>query len=240
MTVDQFILDSQTISSQGELFNRLMMELEALGYDQASFNLLTNHAALGRPAMRACITNIANPWLSDYVRGEFDHIDPFHQHCFYGQGVLTLNDLKRAEHLTANQAKFLKQTEVAGLYDRMTIALRGGSGTVASLDLFSSSKLEPIATAVAQTINLLAQHFYTRIWRLYSRVLNWQNLALTDKERLVLEWSAQGLTKAEIGVQMNISSHTVDYHSRKLAKKLGARNITAAAVSALKRGLIHV
>jgi len=240
MTIEQFIAQCDMAHTESELFNLLAKELAGHGIDYVIFSLLTNHHDLQQTAQRGRLSNVDNGWVQELNQGRYDDLDPFRSHCFFGLGALTLAELKTSEHLSASQSKFIQATEAAGLHDRITVALRGGSGSVASLDLARATKLPNFTKATIHQINAVCQHFYIAYCQLQRKGPSYPYLVLTGKEREVLEWSAKGFTKAEIGLRLHISSHTVDYHSRKLARKLGARNITAAAVNALNRGLINV
>ena len=61
-------------------------------------------------------------------------------------------------------------------------------------------------------------------------------LALTDREREVLEQIAQGLTNRQIAAKMVISEKTVKTHVSNLLDKLGLEDRTKAAIWALKHG----
>jgi LuxR family transcriptional regulator, quorum-sensing system regulator BjaR1 len=57
---------------------------------------------------------------------------------------------------------------------------------------------------------------------------------LTPREREVLRWIAVGKTVDEIGGILNVSSHTVTEHLKKIRTKLGATNTVHALVKALR------
>lgn len=240
MTIDQFIFNCEEASNEQTLFNLLHNQVKSLGFDFCVFSLLTNHPDLNLPISRGLFVSSMSSWVQELNQGQFDDVDPFRSHCFYGHGVLTLSALKTSDQLSAAQIKFIQSTESRGFHDRVTVALKGAGGAVASVDLGRELKVRPPTRQTLHKLNALCQHFYLAYCQLKSSAEAFAYMTLTGKEREVLEWSAKGFTKAEIGVQLHISSHTVDYHSRKLARKLGARNITAAAVNALNRGLIHV
>jgi len=61
---------------------------------------------------------------------------------------------------------------------------------------------------------------------------------LSLRETDVLRLLAIGLTKAEIGGKLNISTHTVDFHTWSILSKLGVRNVAAAIYFSTSRGLI--
>jgi NarL family two-component system response regulator LiaR len=61
---------------------------------------------------------------------------------------------------------------------------------------------------------------------------------LTDREREVLTFLAQGMSNKEIGKQLHRSPFTVRHHVSQLIKKLGAANRAEVAAIAVERGLI--
>ncbi len=51
---------------------------------------------------------------------------------------------------------------------------------------------------------------------------------LTEREREVLTWAADGKTAWEIGCILNLSQRTVEWHFREAYRKLGATNRSQA------------
>ena len=63
-------------------------------------------------------------------------------------------------------------------------------------------------------------------------------IELTDREREVLTFLAQGMSNKKIGKQLHRSPFTVRHHVSQLIKKLGASNRAEVAAIAVERGLI--
>lgn len=61
---------------------------------------------------------------------------------------------------------------------------------------------------------------------------------LTEREREVLQLTAEGYTSREIGEKLHISHRTVDKHRENVQAKLELRNTVEMAVYAYKRGLL--
>lgn len=61
---------------------------------------------------------------------------------------------------------------------------------------------------------------------------------LTDRERCVLQMTADGLTAREIAAQWRVSADTVRQHRKRILLRLGAANSTHAVALGIKRGLI--
>lgn len=63
-------------------------------------------------------------------------------------------------------------------------------------------------------------------------------LHLTAREELCLNWVAQGKTSAEIGLILNISARTVNFHIQNACGKMGVRKRQAAIAKAILEGRI--
>jgi len=61
---------------------------------------------------------------------------------------------------------------------------------------------------------------------------------LSDRQREVLAWAADGKTDAEIASILGLSGHTVDKYMRQIRDELAAVNRTSAIVTAMRCGLI--
>ena len=73
-----------------------------------------------------------------------------------------------------------------------------------------------------------------------NRTLTQEIRLLSDREREVLGWVAQGKSAWEIGVILGISKRTVDEHVRVVCQKLSASNRTQAVAIAVRDGEIEV
>ena len=62
---------------------------------------------------------------------------------------------------------------------------------------------------------------------------------MSDREIEVLTWAARGKTSAEIGVILDLSKRTVDFHLDNARTKLGAATRIEAAIKAVTGRLIH-
>ena len=61
---------------------------------------------------------------------------------------------------------------------------------------------------------------------------------LTDRERQVLQLTAQGLANKQIAVALEISDNTVKFHLSSLYAKLGVTSRTEAVRAGARRGLV--
>lgn len=100
----------------------------------------------------------------------------------------------------------------------------------ASLDLTARRK---------RMLQLMVLVAFQRLWLLRPGNVHAPG-RLTEREREVLSWVAQGKSAWEIGKILNIAKRTVDEHVHVAMTKLGAVNRTHAATLALRDGLIDV
>jgi len=61
---------------------------------------------------------------------------------------------------------------------------------------------------------------------------------LTEREREVLRWTAEGKTAFEIGLIVGLTERTVNFHIGRVLIKLAATNKTQAAVKAARLGIL--
>jgi DNA-binding NarL/FixJ family response regulator len=64
--------------------------------------------------------------------------------------------------------------------------------------------------------------------------------ALTQRETEVLHFLTKGFGNREIATSLHVSEDTVKCHLKSVYCKLGVQDRTAAAVSALRHGIVHL
>jgi DNA-binding NarL/FixJ family response regulator len=62
--------------------------------------------------------------------------------------------------------------------------------------------------------------------------------ALTNREREVVTWIAEGLCNKEIACRFNIGTRTVETHRERLMRKLNIHSIAGLTKFAIAKGLI--
>lgn len=90
---------------------------------------------------------------------------------------------------------------------------------------------------MAQEEDRLCHLARAMLWRMQD-LLPGPDLALTPRERAVLELLADGHQFARIADRLGISEKTVEFHTARLRSKLGARTTHAALARAIRQGLI--
>ncbi len=73
----------------------------------------------------------------------------------------------------------------------------------------------------------------------HERPQNLPHVSLTDRENEVLLWVAKGFTLPEIGVQLNLSRHTIADYVKQIYRKLNVSSRAEAALEAQRLGLFR-
>jgi len=235
-----FIERSNAATSIEELFALFESEMLKLGYDRVLLALMTDHPHLQREAEHGILKNYPESWVKHYLDAGYDRIDPVRNNIFSRLVPFSWQELIEQNQLSPKQRRMFNEAEEEGLLNGVAAPLRGPGGTVAGIGAASSTGGVEVNPAILDMVNLLSYQFYTCFCRLLAKHQLEPPIQLSEREQEILKWCAHGYTKSEIGDKLCISLHTVDYHVRNSLRKLEARNITAAVVQALHRGLIQL
>jgi DNA-binding CsgD family transcriptional regulator len=100
-----------------------------------------------------------------------------------------------------------------------------------------------VTSGIADMLEVVRAHQFAATrrngeWDLIEPVAAQTRYSLSPREREVLWWAAEGKSAQEIGEILHIAKRTVDEHTQKAARKLGAANRTQAVATALRQKLI--
>ena len=87
-------------------------------------------------------------------------------------------------------------------------------------------------------LQLIAYSAFAHVRALRMTTTEARSVALTPREREVMQLSAMGLTSVEIADQLGMSARTVNQHVDNVADKLGTRNRAHTVAEIVKRGLL--
>ncbi|MEJ2687195.1 MAG: autoinducer binding domain-containing protein [Gammaproteobacteria bacterium] len=240
MRLEEFIELSNRAGCVDELFELFRRAVETIGIDQIVFSLMTDHAALNKRAGHGILVNYPEDWMSYYTEQGYETLDPVRHYMFAAAGPFEWRTLISNPALTNKQKTFFNQAADAGLRTGFGIPLLGPRGALAGFGLASSAPDLDLDRNALSYINLLAQQFYQVYLTLEGPPRMDDPVYMTEREKEILKWSANGKTRGEIGAVLNISENTVDYHLRNVYRKLDTNNITVAVLNALRNGLIQL
>ena len=147
----------------------------------------------------------------------------------------SLND---AYDLDRAQLKVLREARESGLRDGVGVPLHGPRGSVC-LVTFAASEGHPDPGPKLPMLDVLAAQFhsaYSVVGRTEEKRDRGSLLSLRERE--CLQWIARGKTSGDVGIILQISEHTVNYHVKNALHKLDVNTRILAVVRAIRYGLI--
>lgn len=242
---EDYVEKANAVTSESELFTVYMEAVKRHGLDRALFCVATEHTDINQKPGIGVIHNYPGDWMSYYFENNYDKIDPVMVYGFTQVGCYQWDIIPTRMNLKRKQLQCLDYGREAGLNNGVCTPLRGGQNQLAGMSLASSEKSDSFDGQI-DLITAYSNHFYIAWKRFHEKKVQKKtepetpNMVLTEKERDVLSWVAQGKTDCQIGDLLAMSTSTVDYHMRNILKKLDANNRILAVVKALTYGLIRL
>jgi DNA-binding CsgD family transcriptional regulator len=115
------------------------------------------------------------------------------------------------------------------------LAVTGNNGSMfcyTGMDIEMNKRTEAILEFVTPHLHLALSHLYS------NKQLEWNRVAISQREKEILDWLKQGKSSWDISVILGISERTVNYHVYNIMQKLGATNRPQAIAVATRLGLI--
>ena len=244
-SLQNFVNKTSVIETTEELIACFLKEMASFGYDRMAFCLLSDHSDIGLEAGVGYINNYPSDWLSHYFANGFDQFDPVLSYGRQKLGTFSWDEIKQRMPMTKKQEACLYLGEESKLFNGNFTPL-WGPHRFSGISLATSEKTDACSSCseMPDLITAYCNHFYVVFQRLHQDVsLNnefFENVYLTPLEKEVLTWAAQGKSDNDIGEIMGMSHYTVNYHLRKIFKRLNAHSRIVAISKAIYYGLIHL
>lgn len=199
-----------------------------LGFDFWRFSQL-DHPQFSSPVVHAVHGNLPlhlGLWHDDKT---LTSQDPLINHGTQSHHLLVLN-----EEALSRQASFWSQAVAYGVnYAWTQSATNVQTGYIGILSLFGTTgDLPPTDRRLKEH----AMHWLThRLHELFATALK-QKFKLTEAERLVMRWTAQGKAANEVANITQLKERTVNFHISNVIGRLDVENKTAAAVKLAMNG----
>lgn len=235
--LEKFIEDTNAAKNAEEVFLFYQKALKSLGYDKICYSLITDHPSLGLKAGHGVMKNYSKDWMSHYVERNYEKIDPVPKFCFATNKPFTWNWLSKNIELSDNEKLVMNEAHEANLLDGIAVPMYGVNGELAGVGLASSSGVE-ITKNMLSKIRALSFQFHLAYTEKEEEESLIRNIHLTEREREILLWAAEGKSDPSIGEIIGISHSTVRFHMNNIFRKLNANERTFAVVKAIRHGLI--
>lgn len=241
MRLEEFVYSSGQQNNTEALFSMYQRLVEQLGFNQLVYAVTSNHPELSNQHEVGLVQeNAQQGWVDHYCEKNYMCVDYVHHYCKQNYGTFRWQDLAAKNKLLPIQKQILDEAEEAKLFNGTTISVHGPDKTKAVVIASSSEDHHINSQHLSDILNIATYQLHLCFLALNKHEAKATKYLLTLKEQEVIKWVASGLTKYEVGLKMNLSSHTVDYHIRNIIKKTSAKNMTSALVTAIKDGAINI
>lgn len=191
--------------------------------------------------------NMPEIWVRTYIDRDYARTDPTVRHATTSARPVTFGQLIRGQGcgpLSDDEQAMLAFARSIGRGHGAVVPLFGLQGYRAICCFYGPSP-DPDAPKLAE-LSLLAITTHQRLSELHGakqaraarRKAAITGPTLSDRERDVMTAARDGLTNAEIGVRLGISTRTVRFHIDNARVKLSASNRTTAVVTAVNLHLL--
>jgi DNA-binding CsgD family transcriptional regulator len=238
VSLETFIEQTNAASSAEEVFRLFEEALREFGYDRICYSLITDHPSLGLHAGHGVLRNYSEDWMKHYFERGYEKVDPVPKFCFSTNMPFTWDWLTATQTLSDNARLVMTEANEAKLHDGVAVPLYGANGELAGVGMASSSGGVEIDKNMLCVIRALAFQFHLAFTEKEAEQNALKNIHLTDREKEILLWAAEGKSDPVIADILSISYPTVRYHMNNIFRKLGANERTFAVVKAIRHGLI--
>lgn len=190
---------------------------------------------LGDPRDMMILSNMPKAYIRSFVDDGMVYHSSTIKWAMENQGACSWSEeTKNYESLTPDEQGFIKFKKSYGANAGYTIALQRSSqraiGAIALLARVgvSQDEVDEIWRKDGQVIELICNSMHLKLLTLpYASGRN-----LSDRQREVLEWAAEGKTTQDTASIMGITAATVEKHMRIARDKMGVETTTQAVFKA--------
>ncbi|NRB40417.1 MAG: autoinducer binding domain-containing protein [Pseudomonadales bacterium] len=217
-----------------EFIRGIIKAVESLGFEYYAYGLRVS-IPITNPKYEF-YNNYPAAWKKVYQQEGYLEQDPTVRH-----GLRTIQPVVWEELMFDESKAFWEDAKSHGLSHGWAQSARLDASSIGMLTLARSgetltSKELSSKTPYLLWLNQLVQMGFQRL--LLPKLQHNYKASLTEKEIEVIKWCAEGKTSDEIGIILNTSKRTVNFHTANIIKKLNVSNKTAAAIRAVQLGFI--
>jgi len=242
MDLFSFIDCANRTRSLAALFELLVKCASQEGFTEIAYGALTYSESVRLPDYPppAIAVNYPASWCDRYFERRYYEIDPVVRRTPTLLRPFLWDQLAAQHQLQPAEQMVLDESREAGLKHGVSVPLFGPLGRVSVLSFASQfEEAEPLHRI--NHLNALAWQFHIAFTELARPEQDSQlKIDLSNRERDCLRWTAEGKSSWDIGMILNISENTVNFHIKNAMRKLGTTSRTVAVVKAIRLNLIEL
>ncbi|MEK0274925.1 autoinducer binding domain-containing protein [Vibrio vulnificus] len=221
-----------------EAFSYFCAILAQSGYDRITYSLVTDHPSLDLPKQHGLVTSYPEDWMKYYNEHDYMNVDPVVQKVLTCKTPFFWSDLINEQDLLSDSLHLMNQAAESGLNSGIAFSLHGEPGEVVGMGVARSDSYEDSKDYdFLAKVYLLGTYFHETYRDMLIKEKNKLPL-VTDREKDIIYWGAEGKTDPEIAIILGISVNTVRFHWKSIFKKLDARGRSYAVTKSIRLGII--
>jgi LuxR family quorum sensing-dependent transcriptional regulator len=221
------------LSAPEEIFAQLAHYLKRYGFSSFLVSGLPSQRERLEPYI--LLNGWPTGWFERYVAINHYRHDPCVRHCFSTIEPFAWNELPQDLLQGSESRTIMEEAKDFGLAEGLCVPLHDVCGSQAVVTMAGQRvELSPSARRMVHLASLYAYGAAERSIR--PPTYHKGNSRLTERERDVIRWTAEGKTLWEVGM----TEATANDHMRNVRQKLGTRNAAHSVAEAVRRREIRI
>jgi LuxR family quorum-sensing system transcriptional regulator SolR len=222
-----------TATSIEEKFSVLEKTARELGFDYFAYGMRVP-TPVTQPKVYT-LNNYPEEWKKKYSRENYVRTDPTVVHA-----IRSVMPLLWHESTFTSCRPFWEEAQAHGLRFGWAQSCHNARGVgltsfARTADALTPSEIKDSEWKMSWLVNAAHEFLSSDVLLMLAPEAS---VRLSSREIEVLRWTAEGKTSGEIGIIMNITERTVNFHVNHAIEKLDASNKTAATIKAAMLGLL--
>lgn len=221
-----------------QLIDSMANAMGQIGFDRVNFYSLSCKSARESNGKVRWSRNYPEAYTAEHIDRLLETGDPVVNSVYVLDGLCEWSSLEGRLGLSASKQKRLAARSASGLHAGVNIPLRAAFGSLANLELASSSSGTVHSSRTLSMASIVAVHFFKCFSSMHYQASDAKPVRLTATERDVLFLLSRGHTKSAAGAKLGVTSSAVDFHCRNIMRKFSTNKMIVAVVNALQCGLL--
>lgn len=193
--------------------------------------------AQGGNRTRVFADGFPEDWVCHYIDEKLFLIDPIPEFALQTAQPFFWHDIEKLKRLISTQSDYMEELRAAGVGEGLALQVFGPTLRHGYVGLGFGGERREVNPVQLTNFQWVAQLAHLRYCELVP-IDPVAGVALSHRERQILEWIARGKSNPVIGEILGLSSHTVDAYIRRIFAKLEVSDRTTAAIRGIGSGLI--